>query len=307
MIELEIKPQPRLSLTELFGMTLTTQRHRIFRSFVTILVVMVATAFLVNLSLSSMVTQDISKASNEELAGLRKDDQLEKDMARLEEQFSRPNSRRVLSGLMNQRLDNLDPSQAWFLFVNPDNIGAYNRLLDTLDPEDPKLVVGEIMQVAPQAVRVKRLEQTILKVKESGLAEAGAGFRLGLLLGISLLVCVVGVANALLMSVTERSREIATLKCLGALDGSILSLFVLEASFIGLIGGLLGAILGLLLAGIRLLGEYGTYALGFIGFQLVASVFIVSIVLGILLATFASVYPSLRAARLAPMEAMRVE
>ncbi|MEX0322660.1 MAG: ABC transporter permease [Puniceicoccaceae bacterium] len=307
MIKLDIKPQPRLGLKELLGMTLTTQRHRIFRSLVTVLVVIVATAFLVNLSLSSIVTQDIWNESNRELSLLRADDHLKQEMVRLEAQFSGPGARRVLSGLMNTKLDDLDPGQAWFLFTDRKQIEAYNRLLGTMDGDDPKLEEAEILELAPRAVQVKRLEQTIIKVRESGLAEEGAGFRLGLLLSISLMVCVVGVANALLMSVTERSREIATLKCLGALDGSILSLFVLEASFIGLIGGLFGAVLGLILAGIRLLGGYGTYALGFLDIQLLAGVFIISIIMGMLLATFASVYPSLRAARLAPMEAMRVE
>ena len=48
------------------------------------------------------------------------------------------------------------------------------------------------------------------------------------LIGLSLLVCVVGIANAMLMSVTERFREIGTMKCLGALDSFIVKLFLLE-------------------------------------------------------------------------------
>ena len=56
------------------------------------------------------------------------------------------------------------------------------------------------------------------------------------LISLSLLVCVVGIANAMLMSVTERFREIGTMKCLGALDTFIVKLFLLESTFQGLAG-----------------------------------------------------------------------
>ena len=65
---------------------------------------------------------------------------------------------------------------------------------------------------------------------------------------LSLLVCVVGIINAQLMSVTERFREIGTLKCLGALDRFIVRIFVIEATMQGLVGGILGALLGTMVA-----------------------------------------------------------
>ena len=61
---------------------------------------------------------------------------------------------------------------------------------------------------------------------------------------LSLLVCVVGIVNAQLMAVTERFREIGTMKCLGALDRFILRLFVLEAGMQGLVGAGVGALIG---------------------------------------------------------------
>ena len=65
------------------------------------------------------------------------------------------------------------------------------------------------------------------------------------LISLSLLVCVVGIANAMLMSVTERFREIGTMKCLGALDTFIVKLFLLESTFQGLAGTSAGSSLAL--------------------------------------------------------------
>ena len=65
---------------------------------------------------------------------------------------------------------------------------------------------------------------------------------------ISLLVTVIGIANAMLMSVTERFREIGTMKCLGALSSFVTQMFVLEASLMGLVGGIVGAVAGALFA-----------------------------------------------------------
>ncbi|MCP3893792.1 MAG: FtsX-like permease family protein, partial [Bacteroides sp.] len=62
---------------------------------------------------------------------------------------------------------------------------------------------------------------------------------------LSLLVCVVGIVNAQLMSVSERFREIGTMKCLGALDNFIIRIFILEAAIQGLVGSLAGALLGM--------------------------------------------------------------
>ncbi len=128
------------------------------------------------------------------------------------------------------------------------------------------------------------------------------------LIGLSFIVCVVGVANAMLMSVTERFTEIATMKCLGAMDRFVMMMFVFEAAIQGLVGGLAGLVLGIVLALLRGLLDFGTllsYAASATGQIAAASV--VSLVVGILLATFAAVGPSWVAARLAPMEAMRVE
>src|SRR5205823_11951957 len=60
------------------------------------------------------------------------------------------------------------------------------------------------------------------------------------IVGLALMVAFVGILNAMLMSVTERFREIGTMKCLGALDGFIVRLFLLESLFQGVVGAVLG-------------------------------------------------------------------
>ena len=128
------------------------------------------------------------------------------------------------------------------------------------------------------------------------------------LVGLSLLVCVVGVSNALLMSVTERFSEIATMKCLGALDASVMRVFVIEALIQGLVGGGLGLALGLSLALLRGVVEYGRlFAFASDSAGTVAAAAGLALGVGVLLAAVAAVFPAWIASRLAPMEAMRVE
>src|SRR5205085_3164080 len=66
------------------------------------------------------------------------------------------------------------------------------------------------------------------------------------LVSLSLVVCTVGIANSMLMSVTERFKEIGTMKCLGALDGFIVKLFFIESCLLGFLASLLGCLAGIM-------------------------------------------------------------
>jgi putative ABC transport system permease protein len=129
---------------------------------------------------------------------------------------------------------------------------------------------------------------------------------MGWLILVSMFVCVIGITNAMLMSVTERFAQIATMKCLGALDGFIMLMFVLESCFMGVVGGILGALIGATLGVLRMTGVLGTEVLRVPVQQLVIATSAATAV-GVLLSAVAAVYPALRAARLAPMEAMRIQ
>jgi ABC-type antimicrobial peptide transport system permease subunit len=124
---------------------------------------------------------------------------------------------------------------------------------------------------------------------------------------ISLGVCVCGIANAMLMSVTERFREIATLKCLGALDTVVLRVYLLEALGQGLLGAVAGTVAGILLACVIGWFTYGG-ALGLaLPWAAVGKASLWCFLVGISLAVAGAAYPTFLAAKMAPVEAMRAK
>jgi hypothetical protein len=184
----------------------------------------------------------------------------------------------------------------WFLGVLDENAMAY----------------GDLTADQLEAIARHRAHARLLAAAERQTMDASGGFmgigtRMTWLALVSMLVCAVGIANAMLMSVTERFREIATLKCLGALDAFIMSVFLIEAGLLGIVGGLGGAIAGFLLAGTRMAFAFKSLLWDAFPWQEVFVAGLISVLVGMLLAAISAVYPSFRAARLAPMEAMRIE
>ncbi len=118
--------------------------------------------------------------------------------------------------------------------------------------------------------------------------------------GIALLVGGIGVMNIMLVSVTERTREIGIRKSLGAKTKAILMQFIAEASLITLIGGVIGIVVGLILAGLICVAIGTTPAVS-VGAVIVATIFSCGIGL------FFGIYPAKKAAKLNPIEALRHE
>jgi hypothetical protein len=127
------------------------------------------------------------------------------------------------------------------------------------------------------------------------------------LMTMALLVAFVGITNAMLMSVTERFREIGTMKCLGALDSFVVKLFLIESSMQGFLGTLCGVVLGLLLALLKVYTDYGGSVFGFMPWAELGLAFILALVCGTVLAVGGALYPAYVAAKMEPAVAMRVD
>lgn len=123
---------------------------------------------------------------------------------------------------------------------------------------------------------------------------------LGGIAAISLLVGGIGVMNIMIVSITERTREIGTRKALGATNGSIRMQFITEAIVICVIGGLLGLGLGMLL------GQLITQAIGFPGTVTVQNV-VTAMLFSMAFGVFFGYYPANRAAKMNPIDALRYE
>ena len=123
---------------------------------------------------------------------------------------------------------------------------------------------------------------------------------LGGIAAISLLVGGIGVMNIMLVSVTERVREIGLRKALGARPNVIRSQFLVEASVLGLAGGVLGVIIGFV--GTKVLPHFVSSSVTLSPTASVGAI-VISIAIGLIF----GVYPAVRAARLAPIDALRTE
>jgi putative ABC transport system permease protein len=127
------------------------------------------------------------------------------------------------------------------------------------------------------------------------------------LVSMSLIVCTVGIANSMLMSVTERFKEIGTMKCLGALDSFIVKLFLLEACFLGVIASLAGFLVGFSGAALAGLIQHGPEVWERLPPLEVLRSFLFSMGAGTVLTVLATIFPAIKAAQLPPAAALRAE
>jgi len=123
---------------------------------------------------------------------------------------------------------------------------------------------------------------------------------LGGIAGISLLVAGVGIINTMTVSVLERTKEIGTMKAIGAKSGDVLMLFLSEAVMTGIIGGALGAVAGFGLSHL---------VAGYVGISSAPSVDLGALIVGFAVVTcvVSGLYPAWRASKLNPVEALRHE
>ncbi|HZH89089.1 MAG TPA: ABC transporter permease [Pyrinomonadaceae bacterium] len=133
---------------------------------------------------------------------------------------------------------------------------------------------------------------------------------LGLLGGISLLVASFGIANTMVMSILERTREIGIMKAIGAEDREIKLIFFVEAGMIGLMGGVAGALAAWAIDAVAnrlaykfILQPRGVSYVDF--FALPPFLWLGAILFAVVVAILAALYPAARAARIDPVKALR--
>ena len=133
---------------------------------------------------------------------------------------------------------------------------------------------------------------------------------LGLLGGISLLVASFGIANTMIMSILERTREIGIMKAIGAEDREIKLIFFVEAAVIGVVGGILGVLIAWGIDGLAnrlayrfILKPQGASFIDFFSMPIYLS--LGAIAFALVVSILAALYPASRAARIDPVRALR--
>lgn len=127
---------------------------------------------------------------------------------------------------------------------------------------------------------------------------------LGAIAAVSLLVGAVGIANTMFTSVLEKTKEIGTMKAIGAKNRDILMIFLFNSAMVGLVGGILGVILGTFVSsGLQAMMGSDMTGGGGVRFTLMLE----GLALAVLIGVISGVVPAFRASKLKPVDALRYE
>ena len=180
---------------------------------------------------------------------------------------------------------------------------SYSQILVTVEDQD--LIEITATKVEDSLKRLHKDEgYTVFMMKSilQGLDELLTMIKYGLggIGAISLIVGGIGIVNVMMLTVTERIKEIGVMKAVGATRGNIQVLFMLESGLLGLVSGLIGITIG---AGIAILiSRLGDFPMAITWTSLA-----IGLAFGVITTTVAGVYPANKAARLDPVEALRAE
>jgi putative ABC transport system permease protein len=215
----------------------------------------------------------------------------------------------VLAAKGSNGVSNLDEIVAAPITTVQDSLSGYGPIdsitVEATSESALSSAEAEVTQILEQRHKVKDTAEPGFQVINQGaLLETTSSTTsvfttlLGEVAAISLLVGGIGVMNIMLVSVTERTREIGIRKAVGARRSDILTQFLTEAVLVSLIGGLTGVALGVLGSQFEIAGVHpaiATYSI-FLAFGA-----------AVLTGLFFGTYPAGRAARLRPIEALRFE
>jgi putative ABC transport system permease protein len=191
--------------------------------------------------------------------------------------------------------DTLTGNSAKLSSINVEAVSS--DVMDAASTQITDTITAENGLTADEASSLSVLNQGSLLSASSSTSDVFTTL-LGAVAAISLLVGGIGVMNIMLVTVTERTREIGIRKAVGAQKGSILSQFLIEAVLLTMIGGLLGVAAGLIGSQFEV-----------VGIQPVVVPYSVFLAFGFAVAIglFFGIYPANRAASLRPIEALRHE
>jgi len=200
-----------------------------------------------------------------------------------------------------------------FAFVSYDDaLNLFRAINPYFQVEDIAATIDVIPEEGVDANELAaRIEESVEGIKVISPAEAEkqiSQFSLifnAILLGIGFIALVVGglsIINTMIMSVSERTKEIGLKKAIGAETGSVLAEYLLESALIGFFGGLFGMLLGLL--AVFLLNN-ATASSQVTVFTVTTTVVVGPVAFATVLGTAAGLFPALRAARLKPIDALK--
>lgn len=180
---------------------------------------------------------------------------------------------------------------------------SYSQILVTVESQGEIEIVSENVDESLRRLH-KDEAYTVFMMKSmlEGIAQVLTmiKYALGGIGAIALVVGGVGIVNVMMLTVTERVKEIGVMKAVGATKQDIQLIFMLESGLLGLVSGLIGVTIG---AGIALLiSSLGDFPMAIRWTSLA-----IGLIFGMLTTTIAGVYPANKAARLDPVEALRAE
>lgn len=204
-------------------------------------------------------------------------------------------------------------------FISPDNqifvtTRTAQQIFNTGNTVSQILIEAEDMEVVEDVVKdiQDELGKKATVISASFIRETiGSvinilGAVLGGVAAISLIVAGIAIINTMTISVMERTREIGIMKALGAKNKHVLSMFLIESSLTGLIGGVVGVIFGIFLG--QIVAAIATFT---IGISLISvpslEVGITGILFAVVTGILAGFYPAQKASKLDPVEALRYE